>query len=141
MSSAGGDQGAGVRGHKTRSGMTLVEVILSAVILGILAILVVNALFYPRLLVVSSALKQQAVNAGTDALEQVFSKSYNSISNGTVSLPDLSGRYSMNGRTVFGTLSVETLGVSEEYKHITVTVNYPNGQNPVVLETYRSPMK
>jgi type II secretory pathway pseudopilin PulG len=118
--------------------MTLVEVILGIAILGILAVVVVNALFYPRLLVVSGALKQQAIHAGTDALEQAFSQGYSSLSEGTVSLGDLSTRYSVNGRTVTGFRDVtDVVEALVEYKRITVTVDY-GGENPVVLRTYRA---
>jgi len=130
-------QESGGKGQGARRGMTLVEVILGVAILGILAVVVVNALFYPRLLVVSGTLKQQAIHAGTDALEQAFSKGYNSLPEGTVSLGDLSTRYSVNGRTITGSRDITDVGGVLEYKRIIVTVDY-GGDNPVVLRTYRS---
>ncbi len=130
-------QESGGKGQGARRGMTLVEVILGIAILGILAVVVVNALFYPRLLVVSGALKQQAIHAGTDALEQAFSQGYHSLPEGTVSLGNLSSRYSVNGRTVTGSRDVTDVVGVLEYKRITVTVDY-GGENPVVIRTYRS---
>jgi prepilin-type N-terminal cleavage/methylation domain-containing protein len=122
-----------------RRGMTLIEVLLGTAILAIMAVAVVTALYYPRWLVVSSAHKQMAVHAAGEALEQALVDGYDSLTDGTHSLT-LSDSYNMNGRSPDGELEVETLGGSgtPEYKHITVTVNYPNGDTPVVLETYIS---
>ncbi len=121
---------------KNRSGMTLVEVLLGAAILGIMAVVVVNALFYPRLLAVSSIHKQEAVHAGTDEMERVFSQSYGAISNRTTNPGD---RYSVNGRKITNVVtSVTVLGSgSAAYKRIAVSANYPGGEKPVVLETFR----
>jgi prepilin-type N-terminal cleavage/methylation domain-containing protein len=124
---------------RNRRGMTLIEVLLAASILGVMAIVVINALFYPRFLAVSSTFKQQAVHAGTDAMEKVFSQSYDSLANGMVSLGNLSDRYALTGRTVSGNRHVETLGGggSPAYKRVTIMVSYPGGENPIVLETLR----
>lgn len=125
------------RGQRNRRGMTLVEVLLAAAILGILAVVVINSLFYPRFLAVSSVFKQQAIHAGTDAMERVFAQSYNSASNLVV---NPGGRYTVNGRSLTNvTTSVTILGggASPLYKRVTVTVRYPGGEKPVVLETLR----
>jgi prepilin-type N-terminal cleavage/methylation domain-containing protein len=121
---------------KNRSGMTLVEVLLAVAILGIMAVAVVNALFYPRLLALSNIFKQQAILTGTDEMERVFSQSYGAISSRTTNPGD---RYSVNGRKITNVVtSVTVLGSgSAAYKRITVSVNYPGGENPVVLETFR----
>ena len=50
--------------------MTLIEVILAALILGILAVALTTALFYPRYLVITSALEQSAIHAGTAEIER-----------------------------------------------------------------------
>ena len=120
---------------KNRSGMTLVEVLLSAAILGIMSVVVIHALFYPRLLAVSSTSKQQAILAGTDALEQVFSQPYN-FTNPPV---NPGGKYAVNRRAITNvTTSVTVLGSgSTAHKRVTVTVSYPGGGNPIVLETFR----
>lgn len=123
--------------ERSRCGMTLVEVLLAAAILGILAVVVINALFYPRFLAVSSTFKQQAVHAATDALERVFAQSYSSASN---RVENPGGRYTLNGRSITNvTTSVTVLGggANPQYKRVTVTVRYPGGENPVVLETLR----
>jgi len=127
---------------RRRCGTTLVEVMLGAATLAVLAVAVTTALFYPRHLVVSRAFKQSAIHAGTAALETAFAGSYTNLIDGTVSLGDLSAQYNINGRTVTnGTRSVQTLGGggSPEYKRITVAVDYPGGTAPVVLETLISP--
>lgn len=122
--------------ERSRCGMTLVEVLLGAAILGIMAVVVVNALFYPHLLAVSNILKQQAVHAGTDEMERVFSQSYGNVSSRITNPGD---RYSVNGFKITNVVtSVTVLGSgSATYKRIAILVNYPGGGNPVILETFR----
>jgi Tfp pilus assembly protein PilE len=115
--------------------MTLVEVMLAATILGIMSVVVIHALFYPRFLALSGTFKQQAILAGTDALEQVFSQPYN------FTTPPVNpvGKYTVNRRAITNvTTSVTILGSgSAAYKRVTVTVSYPGGETPIVLETLR----
>ena len=133
----------GVSAIRNRSGMTLVEVLLGAAILAILAVLVVNALFYPRYLVFSSTLKQLAVQAGIGEIERMRADcTYNSMTNST---NNLTAKFNLNGRTIIATDKVlESTFVNApgyttpyRYKQITVTVSY--GTTNVTLITYRSP--
>lgn len=127
-----------------RCGMTLVEVILGIAILAIMAVMAAGALFYPRHLVVTYALKQNAINAGTDAIERLFFQKYITISNEPAKL-NFRSAYTVNGRTVTNTVYAaepeDDLGTGAEWLHITVNVTYPGSENPVVLETYRASLK
>jgi type II secretory pathway pseudopilin PulG len=123
---------------KNRRGTTMVEVLLAAVILAILAVVVVNSLFYPRFLAVNSTLKQLAVQAGTDFMEQVVSQAYEEITNGlTIASIGITNKYTLNGRTITidPLIVVESPGAvgTPEYKDLTVKVNY--GQTNFVLTT------
>lgn len=125
------------RKKTNRRGVTLVEVLFSAAILGILAVVVINALFYPRFLAVNSTVKQLAIQAGNDFLEQVVSQSYEEITNGlTIADIGISNKYTLNGRTVITinplTNSPSAVG-GPEYKDLIVIVNY--GKTNVVLKT------
>jgi prepilin-type N-terminal cleavage/methylation domain-containing protein len=125
--------GRDVSDIKNRRGMTLVEVMLAATIMGIMSIVVIHALFYPRLLAVSNALRQEAILAGTDALEQIFSQPYN------FATPPVNpvGKYVVNGRAITSVITTVDREGTPEYKRITVTVSYPGGGTPIVLETFR----
>jgi prepilin-type N-terminal cleavage/methylation domain-containing protein len=130
---------------KNRSGMTLVEVLLGAAILGIMAVLAVNALFYPRLLAVSSTYKQLAVQAGTGEIESLRTNVYANVVSRT---NNLTSKFNLKGRSIIATDTVQTVPASGfagyanyEYKRITVVVSYPygNGTTNLTLVTYRSP--
>jgi Tfp pilus assembly protein PilE len=113
--------------------MTLVEIMLAAAILGVMSAVVIHALFYPRFLALSGTFKQQAILAGTDALEQVFSQPYNF----TTPPVNPGGKYTVNQRAITNvTTTSVTVPGSPAYKRVTVTVSYPGG-NPIVLETFR----
>jgi prepilin-type N-terminal cleavage/methylation domain-containing protein len=125
---------------RLRQGMTLVEVMLAAVILAILAVVSANALFYPRLLVVNSGLEQSAINAGIGELERHLN-SYITPSNR--GLFDTDG-WSLNDTpNSFITSAIykndyEDYGGHEgEYVEIKTTVEYRDGKT-VDLITYRS---
>jgi prepilin-type N-terminal cleavage/methylation domain-containing protein len=123
------------------SGMTLVEVMLGLVILAILGITATTSLFYPRHLTTSAATRRLAVDAATDHLERIFATDYLLIS-GRPS-EELINTYSINGQTVTTTVYVEPVPALFDYLHIWVEATYPGGSTnePVILETYRSPMK
>ena len=126
--------------NRRRKGVTLIEVILSSVILAILAMLAVNAIFYPRLLVVNSGLEQSAVHAATAELEghlddfenPVFRGQFNTdgwiIQNGDITVAPLIP----TNETIPG-----TSGDSCAYLPIHVTINFRDGKT-VELVTYRS---
>jgi type II secretory pathway pseudopilin PulG len=128
----------------SRRGTTLVEVLLGAVILAILAVTALTALFYPRQLAVSQGLKRAAINAATDEIERLHSTPYANVVPGTQPVRNLSGFYNINGRTVTATTTVQRVsatfsGRSYEYHFIHTAVSYPGGESPVVMEAVRSP--
>lgn len=55
--------------HLNKTGVTLLEVMLSIGILAILAVLSVTSLYYPRYLVVTSAHEQSVIHAATSEIE------------------------------------------------------------------------
>jgi prepilin-type N-terminal cleavage/methylation domain-containing protein len=133
----------GVSDIKNRRGMTLVEVILAATIMGIMSVVVIHALFYPRFLAVSSTLKQLAVQAATGEIERLRANySYTNMPASLVT--DLSAMFNLNGRSIIATDTVQEFPASAtgyttsyKYKRITVAVSY--GTMNVTLITYRSP--
>lgn len=132
---------------KNRSGMTLVEVLLAAAILGIMSVVVIHALFYPRLLAVSSTLKQLAVQAGAGEIERLRANYFYDTMPGS-SVTNLTTKFNLKGRSIIASNRVETVSVAAppgyaagyQYKRITVTVSYPYGNSTtnVTLITYRS---
>ena len=118
-----------------RRGMTLVEVLLSAAILGILAVVVINALFYPRLLMVSSTLKQSAIQAAAGEIERLRANySYALMpASGTT---NLTARYNL---TVQEFTSVNAPGYATPYKYKRITVSVSYGNTNLTLTSYRSP--
>jgi len=129
--------------HRNSRGTSLLEVLFSIAILALLALALTTALKNSRSMVAAALQKQSAIQVANEFLEEAFSYGYTSsnLLAGTVSLGDLSMLYSMNGRTVSGTRTVEILGGSgaPEYKRITVSVNYPGGENPVLVGTIMTP--
>jgi prepilin-type N-terminal cleavage/methylation domain-containing protein len=130
--------------EKMKRGMTLVEVMLGMAILGIMSVLVIKALFYPRFLAVSSTLKQMAVHAGTSEIERL--RSDYTYDNMPASMtPNLSADFNLKGRSLSAVDTVETVSASGyglgyanyEYKLITVVVSY--GTMNLTLISYRSP--
>ncbi len=125
-----------------KSGLTLIEVMLSVIVLAILAILGVGSLFYPRLLVVNSGLKQSAIHAGTAEIERHWNNPDS---------PTPVGEFNTDGWTVNVTTNIMTLtdpndtgfdfgggvGDEAEYDEISTTVEYRDGQT-IELITYRS---
>lgn len=134
-----------IRIPRKKDGTTLVEIMLGIALLAILVVVFLSSLFYPRWLNTSCMFKQQAVQAGTDAIERLFALPYTAIATGNQSLMDFSDRYRFNDRSVVQTVySADriTPGSGVEYLHITVEVAWPgSGDSPVVLETYRSSLK
>jgi type II secretory pathway pseudopilin PulG len=122
--------------------MTLVEVLLSAAILGIMAIAATRATFYPRVLAVSSTLKQLAVQAGTGEIERLRADyTYDSMPASFTT--NLTAKFNLKGRPISATGTVQEFTASKagyadyQYKRITVTVDY--GATNLTLITYRSP--
>jgi prepilin-type N-terminal cleavage/methylation domain-containing protein len=127
--------------HKNRQrGLTLVEVMLGLVILAILGIAAITSLFYPRHLTTAAATRRLAVDAATDHLERRFATDYLLIAGRPAEV--LTDTYSINGQTVTTTVHVEPVPASFDCLHIWVEAAYPGGNTnePVILETYRSPM-
>ncbi len=123
--------------------MTLVEVLLSAVILGLMAIAATKATFYPRILAVSSTSKQLAVQAGTGEIERLWTAyAYTNLPASFTT--NLTAKFNLKGRSIIATDTVQEFTASKadyardyKYKRITVTVAY--GTTNLTLITYRSP--
>ena len=124
----------------SRSGTSLVEVMVGMLILAILAVTAMMTLQHPRFLVSSSAHKQMAIHAASEVLEEVLSAGYSSLATGTVSLDNLGDRYTMNGRGLTGSRTVADWdGGAPPILLVTVAVDYPGGDSPVELETLITP--
>jgi hypothetical protein len=131
-------------------GTTLVEVILGAAIIGIMAIATLISLFYPRYSVVTGGYKRLATQTGSVHLEELAAQPFTHILPGDQPIPSHAGSQEIGGRTV--TTQVYRVEAREEtipgapgstmtYLYIRTEVAFPNGEDPVVLETYRSPLR
>ncbi|MFA6172523.1 MAG: prepilin-type N-terminal cleavage/methylation domain-containing protein [Kiritimatiellales bacterium] len=120
---------------KQPRGMTLVEVMLSVAILGILAVLAVTSLFYPRYLVVTGALEQNAIHAGSAEIERHLHNYGAPAAPGQFSLAE----WNIAGTDITAVTNIITEPVYDDcrYVHIKTTVTYRDGKT-VELETYRS---
>lgn len=117
--------------------MTLVEVMLSAAILAILAIMATTALFYPRLLVVNSGLEQSAIHAGIGEIERNLY-----ATNSTLLVQFTTDGWDPITITTIPNIITNsipgTVGDTAEYLEIETTIEYRDGKAPVELITYRS---
>ncbi len=116
--------------NRLRSGTTLVEVILAAVLIGILAIVAVTALMYPTQLVVSDARRQVALHEANAEMERVTAESYSDITD--ANFPD------RTVDTLYKTLTISTeiIPLPDE-KEITVTTIDEDGTTNIWLKTLR----
>ena len=120
--------------RRSRQGMTLIELLVGAVILGILALMASTAFFYPRLLVVNSGLEQSAIHAGIAEIEMHLYDT-NFVSLGTF---NTDGRVPIDiDTTITETNDVDSGGNPGKYAEIKTTVEYRDGKT-VDLITYRS---
>ncbi|QHI70513.1 type II secretion system protein [Tichowtungia aerotolerans] len=121
------------------TGITLIEVMLSIVILAILAVVAVTALFYPTYLVVMSSIEQSAINAGNTEIEAHLNN---------YKKPITQGSFYTDGWTVSTTNDVVDYndlpsdyapGTGDKVKYVLIktTVGYRDGHS-VELVTYRS---
>jgi len=113
---------------RLRSGTTLIEVILAAVIIAIMAVLATTALFYPTRLVVSDARRQVALHEAGRDMERVRSTVYTDISPTNYSITTLHEILDIS-RTVITNASE---------KEIIVEVRDPDGDLLVELITERT---
>ncbi len=121
--------------RKNQCGTTMVEIMLAILILAIVAVSIPPAIGFSRSLVVAEAHRQAAVHAANEAMEQTISQDYSAIIVGTSGL-DFGTKYSVGGRLLptSGTLAVDEFN-SPDYKRITISVDYPGGDIPVILVT------
>ncbi len=123
---------------RTRTGMTLVEVMLGAAILAILAALATTALVYPRLLVVNSGREQSAIHAATAEIERHL---HNHLAPADPGIFNTDGWIIQNTNIPPLVATNETIpgtsGDTCEYLPIHVTIDYRDGKT-VELVTYRS---
>jgi Tfp pilus assembly protein PilE len=113
----------------SRCGSTLIEVLLAAAMIAILAVVSATALMYSTLLSVSSARRQVALQECGRDMEKVAAKSYGSILNTNYSVIALNERLDIR-RTVVS-------GAGE--KLITVKATDESGELLVELVTERTP--
>ncbi len=117
-------------------GMTLIEVIVAMIVLSILAILAVNALFYPRYLVVTSSLEQSAIHAATAEIERHLNN-YTSPVERKIFNTDGWTPVSITTATNIVIDPIDTTSDNAQYLKIETTVEYRDGKI-LNLITYRS---
>ena len=120
---------------KSKGGMTLVEVMLGVTILAILAVLAATSLFYPRYLVVTSALEQSAIHAGSSEIEGYLRNYTNSAPN--CQFNTAGWNLSVTNITTTTDIITEAAYDNCRYLHIKTSVSYRDGKT-VQFETYRS---
>jgi len=116
---------------KKKAGTTLIEVILAAIIIAMLAVLASTALYYPTHLVVSDARRQVALHKANAEMEELaYPRPYNEIINAP-------------GRNIIAlnkTMGLDRLVIDNTTnKVITVTVTNGIGDLIVELITVRTP--
>lgn len=119
-----------------RRGITLIEVMLSVIILAILAVVAVTALLYPTYLVVMSSIEQSAINAGNSAIESHLNNYAAPIAQGTFYTAGWSVN-TTNSISVYTENVPGSIGDQADIMAITTTVQYRDGYT-IELETYRS---
>lgn len=110
--------------HGTRCGTSLVEVMLTVVVIAILAIIATNALFYPSRMVSSDARRQVALHQASLNME-LAAASYADASNTTDTITALN-------QTLTIKRNVELI---DDIKQITVNVTGETGDSIVTLFT------
>ena len=126
-----------------RDGFTLVEVILSAGILAILAVLAVTSLYYPAHLIVASGVEQAAIHAGNSEIERHLNNYNNPVPAGLFVIKG--GRINVVTNEIYELFDAHSefgggAGDKAHYLMIATTIEYQNGGelNTVRLNTYRS---
>jgi len=100
---------------KKKAGTTLVEVMLAAIIIAMLAVLASTALFYPTRIVVSDARRQVALHEANAEMERAKAAEYSTLSD---------TNYSFN--TLHKTLDLtRVVATNTNEKIITVTIPDP----------------
>lgn len=130
--------------NSSRQGTTLVEVMLAGVVLGILAVVGIGALFYPRYLVTAYAGKRAALHAGSHHLEEQFAKSPSMLTDALIDFPEIYEDYynpggkDFNGETEITLLENQVFdGQTYEVFLLETHVNYRDADEPVSLITLR----
>ncbi len=123
--------------RRSRQGMTLIEIMIGAAILAILAVMASTAFFYPRLLVVNSGLEQSAIHAGIAEIERHLYAT-NSVSLGQFNTDGWNITVSPNPPTLRTETIPGTSGDTCEYLVISNSISFRDGEPPVELITYRS---
>lgn len=128
---------------KKKSGTTLIEIAVAVLIITLLAVAAISALRYPRYRALTDAHKQVSVLAANAELEMAVAMGFNHPSNAanTYAIANITSDNTVQGRGLTtGERTVVDLNESGiDYKRITVTVDYPGSENPVVLETLLYP--
>lgn len=126
-----------------KQGTTLIEVVLGLLILAIMVVMLVMSLRHPRYIVVNTTYRQAALHAAIESLEEAVAQGYthNHFNRAeTVPSDNLDSVYSLHGRGVSGSRTVTDWDAeSPPTLLVTVSVNYPAMDAPVVLETLLTP--
>lgn len=127
------------KNKRAENGFTFVEVMFSMLIMTMLVVVTITALTFPRKMAVLNARKQAAIQAASDELEKAVSMGFSDprLAEGVVTV-DFGARYTLNGQTLSGERSVEILA-GGTLKRISVSVDYPGGDRPVILQTLITP--
>lgn len=122
--------------NNCRRGVTLIEIMLSVILLAILAVLSVNSLFYPRYLIVNSNLEQTAINAGNSQIERHI---YNAGLPGPTGLFETDGWLLTSSNFTWSATEVTNYFGGEAYNYLIIsnTVTYRDGKT-VEFVTCRS---
>ena len=109
---------------KKKAGTTLVEVILAAVIIAMLAVMASTALYYPTRIVVSDARRQVALFEANAEMEQAKATEYLTLSDKNYSFDALNKTLDL----------ARVVATNPNEKIITITISDPSDANasPVV---------
>ncbi len=119
--------------------MTLIEVMLGAAILAILAVMASKAFFYPRLWVVNSGLEQSAIHAGIAEIERNLHNHTNAVERKTFNTDGWSivdEDYSLSSPVIRTNYALPSN--KGKYLVISNSISFRDGKPPVEFITYRS---
>lgn len=120
---------APLRLKNRRSGTTLIEVVLAATILAMMAVIAISALTYPTHLVMNDIRRQIALQEGNRDLEYVTSLPCKEITQTNYSITILNKPFTLI-RTVTG---------SSVLKNISIEIQNENAESVVDLVTEKTP--
>jgi type II secretory pathway pseudopilin PulG len=112
------------RGRPSRSGATLVEVIMACLILGILAIAATESIRYSKSMTITQRNRRTATDIANGRLEDVRSVSYTNVASGTVNGTVRYLRRNASSWSILNSDPGETVVVNGRTRPIVTTVQY-----------------